>query len=86
MKVIKKNQENTNHAIEDEIQETVIAKNLQETGEAEVRVLVHQVHRVLLHHHLPAALAQQRILKTDPVHHQNNVIVSSKLKMLKDYF
>lgn len=78
MKVIKKDPENTNHAIENEIQENAIAKNLQETDEAEVLVPAHQVHQALLLHHLPVALAQQRIQKTDLAHHQSNEIVSRK--------
>ena len=74
MKVIKKDRENTNHA--NEIQETAIVKNLPETGEAEVLVPAHQALLAHLHHHLPAVLVQQRILKTDPAHHQSNEIVS----------
>lgn len=76
MKVIKKDRGNTNHAIENEIQETAIVKNLQETGEVEVLVLAHQVHLALLHHHLPVVLVQERILKIDPVLHQSKEIVS----------
>lgn len=78
MKVIKKDLENTNHAIENEIQENAIAKNLQETDEAEVLVPAHQVHLAHLPHHLPAAQAQQKIQKTDLAHHLNNEIVSRK--------